>query len=293
MKNKQFIHRITITLIFLFSLCSACTTQENVKVKAWIDTPQDGTTYEVNTPVHIMSHAYAKDGIGEIMLYINGEAYRRDTAPPTDDDLISVTQEWVPSEPGQYVVQVKVIDVNGKVSEPAMIGVEITEKKMPTATLVITATLADDFTPTPHISVTPVITVTPVISDTPTVYIPPTNTPTIHPTVTAKPVDNQAPPVPSLSNPANGANLGCRSTQTLSWNAVSDPSGIDGYYVKVELLSGSSEWISAAGYGPVSGTQVDVPVDCGIKYRWMVRAQDGAGNFSAWSSMSEFIIVLE
>jgi hypothetical protein len=34
-------------------------------------------------------------------------------------------------------------------------------------------------------------------------------------------------------------------------------------------------------------------VDCGIIYRWMVRAQDGAGNISNWSTMYTFSLTLE
>ena len=279
----------TLMLAFLLlTLISGCTTQDSVKVKAWIDTPRDGATYEVNTPVQIMSHAYAKDGFGEIMLYINGEAYRRDPAPPSDDDLISITQEWIPAESGQYVVEVKVIDVNGEESLPAMIGVEISEKEMASATPVITATEVEVISPTPVISVTP--TITPTFTPTIAIW---TNTPTIHPTVTAEPVDNEAPPVPMPMVPANGLELGCRSTQNLVWQPVNDMSGIDGYYVKLERLSGTGTWESIGGYGPIHDKQVEVSVDCGIKYRWMVRAQDGAGNFSDWSSLSEFIIVLE
>jgi hypothetical protein len=34
-------------------------------------------------------------------------------------------------------------------------------------------------------------------------------------------------------------------------------------------------------------------VDCGGIYRWAVRAQDGAGNQSAWSAYFNFSINLE
>jgi len=74
----------------------------------------------------------------------------------------------------------------------------------------------------------------------------------------------------------------------LSWSAVSDPSGIAGYYVKLEKQVSAGNWQSAGGWGLLGGTQVDVPVDCGIIYRWMVRAEDGAGNISDWSSPSQF-----
>jgi hypothetical protein len=58
----------------------------------------------------------------------------------------------------------------------------------------------------------------------------------------------------------------------------------------MEITAG--QWQSAGGYGPVPGKQVDVNVQCGGIYRWMVRAQDGAGNFSNWSAPSAFSVTL-
>jgi len=78
----------------------------------------------------------------------------------------------------------------------------------------------------------------------------------------------------------------------LVWLPVDDPSGIAGYYVKLELEVKPGAWQSAGGYGPVSGKKVDVNVNCGVRYRWMVRAQDGAGNISDWSAPSYFSITL-
>jgi hypothetical protein len=42
----------------------------------------------------------------------------------------------------------------------------------------------------------------------------------------------------------------------------------------------------------VSGKQIEVSVQCGPYYRWNVRAQDGAGNWSDPSAWSHFAIVL-
>lgn len=109
-----------------------------------------------------------------------------------------------------------------------------------------------------------------------------------------KPVkDTTAPPVPSPAVPANGLELSCRSSQTLAWIPVKDDSsGISGYYVKLERQVKKGAWQSAAGYGPVTDKQVSANVECGGIYRWMVRAQDGAGNISNWSAPSTFSIVL-
>ena len=116
----------------------------------------------------------------------------------------------------------------------------------------------------------------------------PTPTPTLPP-----PADTTSPPAPSPAVPANGLVLSCRATQTLAWLPVSDPSGISGYYVKLEIETKPGVWEAVAGYGPITGKQVDVNVQCGGIYRWMVRAQDGAGNYSNWSAFSTFSVTLD
>jgi len=111
-------------------------------------------------------------------------------------------------------------------------------------------------------------------------------------TVKVKVTDTTPPPAPSPSVPADGLTLSCRSSQTLVWVPVSDPSGISGYYVKLEIQVTPGNWQSVGGWGPVTGKQVDVSVQCGGYYRWTVRAQDGAGNYSDWSKWSHFSVVL-
>jgi hypothetical protein len=106
------------------------------------------------------------------------------------------------------------------------------------------------------------------------------------------PPPQEPPPAPTPAVPADGLALSCRFSQTLAWLPVDDPDGISGYYVKLDKEVTSGNWQSAGGYGPISGKQVDVTVDCGIRYRWMVRAQDGAGNYSNWSAPSHFSINL-
>jgi hypothetical protein len=106
------------------------------------------------------------------------------------------------------------------------------------------------------------------------------------------PVDNTPPPVPSPAVPANGLVIDCRATQTLAWTPVDDPGGIAGYYVKLERQVTANQWQSVRGWGPVNGKQVEADVQCGLIYRWAVRAQDGAGNYSNWSAWSQFSVSL-
>jgi hypothetical protein len=105
------------------------------------------------------------------------------------------------------------------------------------------------------------------------------------------PADTTPPPAPSPFTPQDGATLTCRSSQTLTWEPVSDPSGISGYYGKLEEEVTPGSW-QPGGWGPVGDNQVDVSVRCGFNYRWRVWAKDGAGNLSDWSEWSYFYVVL-
>jgi RNA polymerase sigma-70 factor (ECF subfamily) len=111
-------------------------------------------------------------------------------------------------------------------------------------------------------------------------------------TPTPTPPDTQPPPVPQAVAPTGGAVLSCRTTTRLTWDTVEDPSGVSGYFVRLQQDAGS-RWLAAGEWGPLSTTQVDVDVDCGYGYRWSVQAEDGSGNPSSWSAWAEFGIGID
>ncbi len=369
--------RILILLLLITVLLTACVQETNTGPRAWIDSPRGGATIPVGSPITVVSHAYAREGLAEIVLYVDGKAYQRSAPAETNANFSDFSQEWMPTQPGTYSLQVRAYDLNGDTGNPATVTLNVVGEVVAEAAAVEpvdppTATYTPEVTDTP--TVTPIISDTPTLTATPTqaapeVVCPPqatalknsncrsgpgsayeiigslnqgasstvvgrnndsswwvierpggsgncwiwaelvqlsstecdipivaapplpptdTPTPTSTPTATATTVDNQPPPVPSPQQPANGADLACTTSVTLAWSAVSDPSGIAGYYVKLERQVSKGNWQSAGGWGPLGNTQVDVPVDCGIIYRWMVRAEDGAGNISDWSSPSQF-----
>jgi hypothetical protein len=340
---------IWITIILLAWGITSCSGTASYP-QSWIDYPGDGVSVPVGASVNVISHIFAREGVAEVVLSVNGEPYRRDVPSEAKPDFVSMQQEWIPAEAGTYILQVQGYDRQGQPGNPATVSVEVRGEL-----------------PVPMITVTPVISVTPVITDTPTPVIsvtppllanivnfysyPPDisagscatiywkvenaqqvilggieqpfsgsysaclcadaqytltvvnydgtqerRTLNINVTgscVTEPPAaDTTPPPAPAPAVPANGLELACRSTQTLAWLPVTDSSGISGYYVKLEMQVKPGQWKSVGGYGPVTGKQVNVNVQCGDIYRWMVRAQDGAGNYSNWSAHSTFSINL-
>lgn len=362
-----------IRIAALFSLLLgivSCAPAAQAGPRVWIDFPTDGVRVLSGTVVTVMSHAYAREGIAEIVLTIDGAAYRRDAPSSPGAENARLSQDWQPPADGTYAVQVQAYGVGGTASNVASITVRVGGTE--TATPVITATASS--------TATSVITVTPVITDTPTsppgatiqfwadpaqiqagacttirwhvenaarvifggvdqpfdgsyqdclcqselyrlrvikldaseetrtVDIavsgscekpenpPPPDEEDPEPQPQPQPQpqqDTTPPPVPAPAVPANGLTLSCRGSQTLAWLPVTDESGIAGYYVKLEIQVTANNWQSAGGYGPVSGKEVNANVQCGGIYRWMVRAQDKAGNISNWSAPSRFAINID
>jgi hypothetical protein len=102
--------------------------------------------------------------------------------------------------------------------------------------------------------------------------------------------DTAGPPAPSLVSPTGNAEQGCGAVN-LRWSAVSDPSGIATYYVKVEKVTGTSK----SGAWTTNDTELTIPaawLECGQGYQWAVRAEDGAGNLGPLSTWDAFTVTL-
>lgn len=273
--------------------------------RAWIDFPRDGASLPAGTPVTVISHAYARDGVAEILLLVDGTAYRRDPPAEAGATFSEVRQEWLPLEEGMYTLQVQSYDAAGEASVPDAISVQVVGAAAAAPTEVPTAPPTEEPAPTePPPADTPIPTLVPTLVPTPVPTLPPTPVPTLPPTLPPTPVpttpptippttppDDTPPPVPSPQVPADEQELSCRSEQNLVWLPVSDPSSPVVYYVKLELQLTATTWQSVRGWGPEPGKQVQAEdLVCGATYRWAVRAQDGVGNLSAWSEWSEFTI---
>jgi len=350
---------LSVLLLLLF-FASSCAQAADAFPRIWLDAPFDGASFPSGGVITVISHVYARQGVAEVLLSVNGEPYRRDAPSSPGTEYVQVSQDWQPAANGTYALQVQAYDLTGKASNIASVTVRVGT----TATAVVTAPAVEaGASPTPVSTMTPVITLTPVDTFTPappaeafiqfwadpaviqagactTIYWHVENaarvifggldqpfdgsyedcmcesqrftltvvqldgsqtqrvveiavngvceTPTSLP-----PQDTTPPQAPSPAVPANGLTLSCRPSQTLVWLPVQDPSGIAGYYVKLEQEITKGNWQSVAGFGPVTGKQVDAAVQCGGIYRWMVRAQDGAGNFSEWSAFSFFSVTLD
>ena len=350
MNTQSFWWKLTIRLTLLAVLVTmvACTGQgDSNGPQAWIDHPRDGAAVPVGTPVSIISHAYARQGVAEVLLSVNGQAYRRD--PPSPAGAFGqVEQEWLPDKEGIYTLQVKTYDTSGAASHPDTVTVRVVSE----IAQIISPTPTSTPLPPPEITVTPTET-----TETPTPTPPPADirlwadqdtiqagscttvrwhvsninaywvdgkpgagddgsfqtcpcqneTHTLRATLKdgseqnlsltihvsgqcQAPADTTSPSVPTPLKPKG--DLPCVKDVILRWSAATDKSGIAGYYIKLEMEVKKNQWQSVRGWGPVTGEELKVDVNCGVHYRWQIRARDKAGNTGDWSAPLEFSIAL-
>jgi len=100
-------------------------------------------------------------------------------------------------------------------------------------------------------------------------------------------VDDTPPLVPIPQSPGDGSKVACAASISLAWSASSNDNGIAVYYIKLEKQLSQNNWQSTGGFTSTA-TKLNVPVDCGLLYRWAVRAEDTHGNLSDWSGFSQF-----
>jgi hypothetical protein len=98
-------------------------------------------------------------------------------------------------------------------------------------------------------------------------------------------IDVTPPPPPSLISPSNLA-LVRDTTPLLDWSDASDPSGVT-YHLQVSRGKAFNQVVYEKSGIMLSQHELENPLQNG-KYFWRVRAVDGAGNASDWSSTWQF-----
>ncbi len=155
----------------------SCATHVETTPRAWIDCPRDNSRLTVGAPVSVISHAYARKGVAEVVLMVNGEDYQRNAPAQSGTSFCQVRQEWLPEEEGTYTLQAVTYDTEGETSSPAVITVRVVGEVARTPTV----------TPTPppqKATATPTLTRTTPPRITPTKTIEPA-TPTATPCLAA------------------------------------------------------------------------------------------------------------
>ncbi|MBI3169093.1 MAG: hypothetical protein HYZ22_11475 [Chloroflexi bacterium] len=121
---------------------------------AWIDSPLEGMTFPLGE-IEIISHTQDLGGIAHVELSANGQVIRTDENLDSSLTLFVINQPWTPTQPGEYLVQVRGQATGGAWSNYAEVHITVIDTTA-TPTTVPTAT------PTS----TPIFTLTPVAPPT-------------------------------------------------------------------------------------------------------------------------------
>ena len=137
MNGQRLSRRLLLwVLLILLMLGTLACEEQPTGPRAWIDVPLDGSSVPVGTTVPVISHAYAQEGVAEVLLSVNGQAYRRNPPAQPDATFSKASLDWIPQQEGDYVLQVKAYSKNGQSSNPATVRVRAIGKATPTPTLV-------------------------------------------------------------------------------------------------------------------------------------------------------------
>jgi hypothetical protein len=130
MTQKLFLYLVTLALGI--SSCSGVVSAGGSELNAWFDAPLPGTVYHQNDPCQIVAHGASPNGIAEFGLAINGQAILI-PSPDTKSSLVTLTQDCGLTEPGNYLLELRARDNDGKWSGFAETNLVILGEEVPPA----------------------------------------------------------------------------------------------------------------------------------------------------------------
>ncbi len=150
---KHFPLQIGLIVALLLSACGGGTPIPESGIEsvpnAWIDSPLEGTTFPLGE-IEIISHTQDLSGIARVELSANGQVIRTDENPASSLTLFVIGQKWIPSEPGNYLVQVRGQTTGGAWSDYAHVNIIVVgATAVPSLTPTLVPTFTPTFTPTP------------------------------------------------------------------------------------------------------------------------------------------------
>jgi formylglycine-generating enzyme required for sulfatase activity len=151
--------------------------------------PPSGTRTFLHEEVEVESRSTDARGLGRIELWVDDAIYRVDEAE--GQTSFHVIQRWRADSVGQHKLRVQALNVDGRLSQPVVISIEVLDPQALTPTSVPTDTPLPENTPAaaeaPTVTSVPSATLAATPTVAPTATPPPsepTETPTATPTVT-------------------------------------------------------------------------------------------------------------
>ncbi len=130
-RRPPWILALFLVLAGLTASTLACSSEPALP-RAWIDMPLTGSSVPVGTPAPVIAHAYAREGVAELLLSVNGQAYRRSPPDKPGEASSDAVLEWLPEKEGDHVLQIVAYSKTGQASNPVMVSVKAIGKATPT-----------------------------------------------------------------------------------------------------------------------------------------------------------------
>jgi hypothetical protein len=94
--------------------------------QTWIDAPLDGSTIPLST-YSLVAHASDRGSMSNFEFKVNGQIVNTDPveAGQAGQSLVYITQDWLPSAPGSYLIEVRAANGNGQYGPSAFAHVTV------------------------------------------------------------------------------------------------------------------------------------------------------------------------
>jgi len=281
---------LSLFLLLLAAALVSCRLEIEENPRAWIDAPENGAEFAVGEEVLVLVHAYAREGVKNVILQVDGEFASAAALEESGTEFIEVVLGWIPVIPGETVVQVQAYDVNGNASNQASVVLRIigeqdqeggnTTAEPSTGTVEATTTSEPTLTPAPETSATAAHTMQPTATSSPTLDITP-------PLISNITVSSDS----IVESP-------CEPNHVTINVAVSDPSGVQLVELHYRVVRGSEQGqirkqsMSESTEGGYTYTLAPADLQSslspygGSTLEYSVRAVDSTGNESQSSKFT-------
>jgi hypothetical protein len=121
------------SLILLLSGCnlpSDSASESITPVRAWFDSPLPGTVFAPPNPCTLVAHGASPNGIAFFELSVNGAVKANIPSPDTQATLVTFPAECGLSEPGEYLLSIRVQDNIGNWSNTAETNLTIASDEL-------------------------------------------------------------------------------------------------------------------------------------------------------------------
>ena len=125
-----------VLLIIFMPIFSSCAEFGDSNFRTWIDFPPSGSEFLPGDIVPITAHFYAAEKINRVAISVNGKLIKEIPSPDPINPLGEITQEWIPEEPGQYIIGVSLIAGNADPASSAKVVISVSEPEEEVAVII-------------------------------------------------------------------------------------------------------------------------------------------------------------